>query len=240
MLTNHPKTLQFYRTAPYPCAYLPEKQACSQLAGPPFLIDTACYTKLVQKGFRRSGQFAYRPECESCQACISVRVRVQDFSPSRSQRRTLKRHTAVIAKEVPLAFDPAHFALYMQYQKSRHPGQGMDSDDPEQYTQSLLQSQIDTHLICFYQPGGELKMVSVIDCLEDGLSSVYTFFDPNTPEASWGTYNILWQISACQNLGLPYLYLGYWIKESPKMNYKTNFPPLEGYFDGRWQALVDY
>lgn len=227
--------LQFYLTAPYPCAYLPEQEARSRLAGPPFLVQTSQYSELVRQGFRRSGQFAYRPACSACEACISVRVPVQTFTASRAQRRAWARHSDLIAYEVPLAFDETHFALYTRYQHARHAGGGMDQDDREQYIQAMLQTQVDTRLIAFHDPEGVLRMVSIIDCLSDGLSSVYTFFDPDTPNASYGTYNILWQIHLSQKLKLPYLYLGYWIEQSPKMRYKTQYRPLEVYVDGEWR-----
>ncbi|MGE5027198.1 MAG: arginyl-transferase family protein, partial [Betaproteobacteria bacterium] len=135
-----------------------------------------------------------------------------------------------------LSFKPEHFALYRRYQSSRHAGGGMDQDDREQYERFLLQSHVDTLLVEFHDAKA-LRMVSVIDSVRDGLSSVYTFYDPDLPRASFGTYNILWQAELCRQLGLPYLYLGYWIAASEKMAYKINFQPLEGLTDNRWQRL---
>jgi arginine-tRNA-protein transferase len=135
-----------------------------------------------------------------------------------------------------LAFDAEHYALYLRYQRHRHPGGGMDQDSREQYQHFLLHSNVDTDLLEFRE-GGLLRMVSLVDHLADGLSSVYTFFEPGLAGASYGTYNILWQIEHCRMLGLPYLYLGYWIAESRKMAYKATFRPIEGLVEGVWRAL---
>jgi arginine-tRNA-protein transferase len=228
--------LQFYRTATYPCSYLAGERAVSEVAAPPHLITSEVYGELVRRGFRRSGVFTYRPDCEGCRACVPVRVPVQRFIANRSQRRACQRHAALQAQEKPLAYDAAHYELYQRYQGVRHAGGGMDLDDREQYTHFLLQSRVDSRLVEFSEDG-RLRMVSVIDVLSDGLSSVYTFFDPDVAGASFGTYNIVWQIGQCAALGLPHLYLGYWIRDSQKMAYKANFKPIEGLIDGHWREL---
>lgn len=233
--------IQFYTTAPYPCSYLADRQARSQVAIPPEHIDHAVYGTLVQQGFRRSGQFTYRPRCDGCQRCVPVRVCALDFAPDRTQRKIVNRLNQpgrMQVRERSLAFDPEHYALYRAYQQTRHPHGGMDDDDADQYTQFLLTSGVDTRLIEF-RVGGRLVMVSVMDVLADGLSAVYTFYNPADAKASYGTYAVLWQIIQCQYNQLPYLYLGYWIAESDKMAYKSRFQPMQMLDNDQWIKMPD-
>ena len=252
--------LHFYLTAPYSCSYLPDLQARSQVATPALLISAPVYTQLVQHGFRRSGTYTYRPHCDNCRACVPLRVLAKQFTASRSQRRAWKLHAHLEATLHPLQDSPEYYGLYQRYQRARHKDGGMDNDDRESYQNFLLQSHVDSVLVEFREPfdpsilrqaqdrqdsgqakaqdkQGVLRMVSVIDLLSDGLSSVYTFYEPDLPRARLGVYNVLWQIELCRKLDLDFVYLGYWIAASRKMAYKTQYQPAQGLQDGTWRAL---
>ena len=237
----HLHKLQFYVTTPYKCGYLPNKLAQSLIAAPHHLIDANVYSSLIQQGFRRSGKFAYRPHCENCQACVPVRVILDQFTATRSQKRAFKQHADLDVRILPLGYHENHFALYANYQKLRHAddenfNQSNSLDDAEQYRQFLCQSNVESLMIEFRDSKQHVKIVSVVDIAHDGISAVYTFYDANDAKASYGTFSIMWQIEWAKSLSLPYLYLGYWIKDSQKMAYKQNFKPQEKLIGDEWAA----
>jgi len=231
-------SFQCYATASYPCSYLANRLARSQVVTPSEQIDDAAYARLLASGFRRSGTFVYRPHCDQCQACQSIRIPVNEFAPTRSQKRAWRQHAPLQTHLLEPRFSQEHYDLYIRYQRARHAGGGMDVDDAQQYREFLVASQITTSMVEFRSPApdhkpGPLRMVSVIDRLDDALSAVYTFYEPDD-QHSYGTFNVLWQIEWARSLGLTYLYLGYWIQVCNKMSYKSRFNPHELLVQGRW------
>jgi arginine-tRNA-protein transferase len=230
--------LQFYVTTGYACGYLPNKLAQSLIASPQHLITTPIYSGLIQQGFRRSGKFAYRPHCEHCQACVPVRVVADKFKTNRSQKRAVRQHQHLTTEILPVEFHEDHFALYQRYQLARHQKPTTEEnhfevDEVEQYKNFLCETNIDSVMVEFRE-NGTLKMVSLIDLVHDGISAVYTFYETQDTKASYGTFNVCWQIAWAKSLNLPFVYLGYWIQDSQKMAYKNNFQPLQKLLDGEW------
>lgn len=231
--------LQFYVTTSYPCGYIEKNRAQSLIASPYHLVNTDIYSELINQGFRRSGKFTYRPHCENCSACVPVRLVVDDFAPKRSQKRAYKKHQHLVAKVMQLGFHQAHFNLYQAYQIARHAEDvdiSHEQDEEEQYRQFLCQSNVNSLMVEFKDTQDQVKIVSVIDQLQDGVSAVYTFYDTSEPSASYGTHAIMWLAEWTKQMRLPYLYLGYWINHSPKMAYKEKFKPLQKLINGEWQV----
>lgn len=229
--------MDFYQTPIHPCGYLPNHYSLNIFADPNEEISTQTYSWLIDFGFRRNGRHLYRPQCPECSACVPTRVCIEDFKPNRSQKRTVKINQDLKICKVQNDFKQEHFDLYMNYLQSRHSDGPMSQSSQSDYQEFILGTWSQTHLLEF-RLQEKLISVAVFDELPQGLSAVYTFFDAEHEKRGLGTLAILHLIHRTKELGLPYLYLGYWIEESRKMNYKVNFKPIEGYVDNSWQKLV--
>ncbi len=225
--------LSFYSTPTHDCSYLDDRQAITLFADPQAELDNHIYSTLSQYGFRRSGKHIYRPSCPSCNACIPIRVPVNDFAPKRSHKRVWRANQDIVVDMHGAEFRQEQHALYVKYIQARHPDGGMNDPDPDKYMEFLTSEWSVTRFMEF-RLDKQLVAVAVLDQLEDGYSAVYTFFDPDLPQRSLGTLGILWSIEFTRKLQLEWLYLGYLIKESPKMRYKTQFQPQQGFINGQW------
>lgn len=227
----------FYTTPPQPCPYLPgqmERKVIADLAVP---NADALHNRLSRAGFRRSHTLAYTPVCETCSACTPIRVPVQRFEPDRTQRRILRHNADLHAYSLPPVTTPEQYALFRRYQAARHTEGDMATMTADDYRNMVEDTPVETMLFEFRTDEGELMIVSLIDRLEDGLSAVYSFYNPDLPRRSLGSLAILFLIEETVRLGLPHLYLGYWIQESRKMSYKSRFRPAEILRHGVWQTL---
>lgn len=227
-------SLQLFLTSEYGCSYL-TGQIARNLVVDPLAIDNTVYARLAELGFRRSGGHIYRPHCHACRACLSLRIPVQRFRPNRSQRRTWSRNQDLQSRWLPVRFEAEHYHLFERYIKSRHRNGGMDNTTAESYL-SFIHAPWSETFLCELRLQTKLVAVAVVDRLDNGLSAVYTFFDPDETARSLGTYAILWQIAEAERLGLSWLYLGYWVENCGKMNYKARFQPHEVFFEGRWMV----
>jgi arginine-tRNA-protein transferase len=227
--------LFFYQTQDEACGYLSGQRARNLLADPYYPMDPELYQRLIEQGFRRSGAHVYRPYCINCDACVPVRIPVREFRPNRSQRRCLRDNQDIEVRARIGHFQPHYFALYQRYLASRHAGGGMDSPTQESFSRFLLADWCNTLFYEFWLDT-QLVGVAVSDQLPNALSAVYTFFEPGLPgKRGLGKFAVLWQIEAAQHGDTEHLYLGYWIGNCEKMNYKTQYRPLE-FFDGQsWQ-----
>ena len=227
----------FYLTPPAPCPYLEgkvERKVFTHLnsSSAPTLNDA-----LTHAGFRRSQNILYKPSCEGCQACISVRVRLQDFTPSSSFKRIINKNKDLIATHLPPQTHKDQFALLSQYLDKRHQDGGMNNMSIFEYMAMVEDTLVDTHIIEYRDTDNQLVAMCLLDRLSDGISMVYSFFDPNLETRSLGTYMILDQIERTQKMGLDYLYLGYWIEGCKKMVYKERFRPLEKLTGTGWEPF---
>ncbi|MCD8338756.1 MAG: arginyltransferase [Burkholderiales bacterium] len=219
-----------------PCTYLPDKTEALVVAVAPrgFRIGPKAAEYLSKLGFRRSAQYLYFPYCPSCGQCKSCRVLVNSFQPTRTQAKTYRRNSDLTQRIVDLQFRQEHYDLFVKYLNVRHKGGEMCGMTPEDYRTAMLVSPSDSRIIEHRDANGKLAIVSITDFFTDGLSAHYTFYDPDRLRTSPGTFAILFQIDLARRLGMPHLYLGFWIKDCRNMAYKSRFRPLEIYNDGKW------
>ncbi len=234
MNTRH---LQLYTTAEVPCSYFDERMSRNLVPDPELSLNMPIYNQLIQHGFRRSGQHCYRPHCKSCNACLACRIPVHEFTGNRSQKRCLKANQQLTQTVVSAGFSEEYFELYRRYLNSRHTDGSMANPAEEDFSQFLFSQWSDTQFL-EYRFNGKLVAVAATDIVSDGLSAVYSFFEPEMEKYSLGTFCVLKQIDYARSLGLDYVYLGYWIEDHPKMHYKRNFRPLQFYLDEQWQNIA--
>jgi leucyl-tRNA---protein transferase len=230
---------QFFATASVPCPYVPgraERKLIVELAG---RSAPGFYDALSRAGFRRSHRFAYRPACRACEACVPVRIAVSRFAHSRSTRRVRNANAGLVGRVMAPRGTIEQFRLFVAYQRTRHRDSEMAAMSYGEYRSMVEDTALRTAIVEFREKEGGLAAVSLIDRLDDGLSAVYSFYDPVRKPGSLGTWSILWLVEECRRRGLPYAYLGYWIAESPKMAYKARFPALERLADGAWVPFAD-
>jgi len=231
---SQPQPISLYLTEEHQCSYLPDKIARTAFVDPKVSVSGPIYSSLNQQGFRRSGSYYYRPHCKSCQSCKSLRICVNEFRPSRSQKRCVTKNKALEVRINPDADISSYYGLYSNYISTRHRDGDMYPPVPDQYESFLGRTSRFVRYVEFYE-GDKLVMVSIIDELADALSAIYTFYDPTFEHRSLGTYAILWQLKYARARRIPYLYLGFWIEECGKMNYKSNFKPNQIFENGDWQ-----
>lgn len=235
-----PTVPQFYVTAPQPCPYLPgrmERKLFTALQG-----DTGdrLNNALSKQGFRRSQNVLYRPSCSDCAACLSARIVVADFIPSRTHRRTLRRNTHLARRATSPWATEEQYALFRRYLDSRHADGGMADMDVFEFAAMVEETPVRTRVVEYTdQNSGNLVAVCLTDVLDDGVSMVYSFYDPDAVMDSLGTHVILDHVELARELGLPFVYLGYWVPGSSKMGYKSRFSAVEVYLRGRWERLRD-
>ena len=229
---------QFFLTPGGPCPYLPgktERKVFARLGGN---LAQPLSEALTHSGFRRSQSIAYRPACDGCAACVSVRIKAGEFEPGRSHKRILRRGDDLARAEVAAEATREQFALLRTYLDSRHPGGGMSDMGLFDYVAMVEETPVETQIIEYRQQDGTLIACALTDRLKDGLSMVYSFFHPGEDGRSLGTYMILDHIRAARAQGLPYVYLGYWVRGSDKMDYKVRFQPLEALGQNGWEPLA--
>ncbi len=231
------QTLGFYATPPHDCNYLDGRKAITLFADPRFPKSKRLYTALTSIGFRRSGEHIYQPHCGDCRDCISVRVAVKEFRKNRTQKRNWALNQDLTVKTMTPQFKQDHYHMYHDYIAARHSGGGMEAHTPETYMDFLSCSWAET---CFYEfrLSSKLVAVAVVDYLDNALSAVYTFFDPEYEKRSLGRFAVLYQLELAKRHDFPWVYLGYWIEECRKMSYKNEYQPLEYFIENEWKLSV--
>ena len=229
-------SIPLWLTTENACSYLDDRQAQSAVVHPDFGMDTPLYSRMIEQGFRRSGDQVYKPYCHNCQACVPTRIPVSAFQANRKQRRCDRRnlHTQVVIKTAE--FNERHFDLYRRYQIARHDKAQISDIKREDYLHFFGSTWCETWFVEFLIQG-QLAAIAVVDVLDHALSAVYTFFDPAFNDYSPGVYAVLWQIEAARQRRLDYVYLGFWVADCRKMSYKTQYQPLEGLIAEKWQNI---
>jgi leucyl-tRNA---protein transferase len=231
-------SIKLYSTHEHPCSYLSDRLATTVFVDPALQLNGHIYSQLSDFGFRRSGAHVYRPHCNECQACIPVRLPVDSFVPTRAQKRCLRRNTDIDISHCTSINTDEHYQLYERYIEERHADGDMFPPNRQQYEEFLSAQWNVTHYIEMRSKHDQkLIAVAVCDHLDRGLSAIYTFFDPDQQSRSLGVFAVLVQIMQAQDLKLPYVYLGYWIRECQKMSYKTQYRPLEMFFNNQWHRF---
>ncbi|MBK7043566.1 MAG: arginyltransferase [Rhodanobacteraceae bacterium] len=228
--------IKLYRTNEHPCGYYRDRVARDLVLDPESPALKQVFPNALGAGFRRSGPRVYRPDCSGCSACVSNRVVVAEFTPNRNQSRCLKRNSSLGLSIVPAYCDDERLALYQRYLGSRHAGGGMDGASAADFEQFLQARWCDTRFLCV-RDGDRLVAAAVTDVTPIGLSAVYTFFDPDLATRSLGVFSILQQIAWAERLGLPHVYLGYWLDGHAKMSYKQHYQPREILEQGQWKRV---
>ncbi len=231
------KDIKLFTTQTHPCSYLPSEEARTLFIDPEYPVSTEFHTHLSEIGFRRSGTHMYRPHCTNCQHGVACRVVVDRYTSNKRYRRILSRNEDLVVEVVDTIDSAEYYQLYESYINTRHKDGDMYPATREQF-ESFLVQQCESTLFYRVTDGEKLVAVMISDILSNGLSAVYTFYDVNEQKRSLGNYAILWQIEETRRRGLPYVYLGYWIRDCEKMNYKLQFRPIELLLNQRWIRLT--
>ena len=235
-MINAHNPIRLFETVVDDCPYLEGEQSASILVDPEHEVDRTLFSMLSRSGFRRSGEMLYSPKCPNCTACVSVRIPTSRFKPSKSQKRVWRKNIDLRASLEDVCFNQEHFDMYLRYQQHRHPDSSMCDEDTSKYS-GFIDSEFSRSKLLVFRLNGRLVGISVLDQFDGGLSAVYTFFEPEYSHRSIGTHAILYTLKLAKSHDIPFVYLGYWIDGSQKMDYKRKFRPLQGYQDRQWTDI---